>query len=82
MTPAEIIKDAIEVVYEYDGKTYTTKQDHYIWEQEGDWEYIYREGNYSCDCNKALFIQRQCDPDFPDFTCGDKIKMVSLSLRL
>lgn len=78
----EKIKDAIKAVYSFDGKEYVTFHDHYIWVQpddyEGQWEYIYREGNYSCDCNKSLFIQRQCDPSFPDMTCGHKIKMTSL----
>lgn len=79
----EKIKDAIKVVYRYRGKKYVTFQDYYIFEQtpdslNDDWEYIYREGNYSCDCNRSLFIQRQCDPAFPDLQCGDKIKMISL----
>ena len=73
----EIIRNAIKVIYQYDGKTYITHQDYYVWKQ-GDWRFIFEEGNYSCDCNKSLFIQRQCDPLFPDMKCGDKIKMTWL----
>lgn len=76
------IPDAIRAVYKYDSKEYVTIHDDYIFDQPLDypeqWEYIYREGNYSCDCNKSLFIQQQCDPNFPEMTCGEKIEMVSL----
>lgn len=40
--------------------------------------FMWTEGNFGCDCNKSLFIQRQCDDDFPDRDCGDDIALVSL----
>lgn len=40
--------------------------------------YIWDEGNYACDCNRSLFIQRQCDENFPKFICGDKIKLIEV----
>lgn len=37
-------------------------------------EYIWSEGNYSCDCNRHLFFNRVIDPDFDeDFNCGDEV---------
>lgn len=47
-------------------------------------EFMYREGNYNCDCNRRLFLDRHCgfrledqlDPD--DNMCGDTIELVSL----
>lgn len=81
----ENVKNAIEAVFEYDGKRYVTRHDRYIFDEpeyyEGQWRYIWEEGNYSCDCNRALFIVRQCDVAFPEFKCGDKIKMVSLKMK-
>jgi len=40
--------------------------------------FMWEEGNYSCDCNKSLFIQRNCCPDFPEMECGDRITLVSM----
>lgn len=40
------------------------------WEAEGD-QYMWSEGNYSCDCNRYLFFQRAHDEDEEDFECGD-----------
>lgn len=47
----------------------------------------YTKGNYACDCNRSLFINRYCD-DAPDewagadeegvLPCGDTIELVSL----
>lgn len=49
--------------------------------------WMYTEGNYCCDCNRANFIAEHCDdaPDFPedkdgyvDMPCGHTIGLVSL----
>ena len=40
--------------------------------------YMYKEGNFSCDCNKSLFIQQLCDEEFPEFECGNLIELVSV----
>lgn len=39
-----------------------------------DWngEFIWREGNFSCDCNRAMFFERaQGLPEADDYPCGD-----------
>lgn len=47
-------------------------------------EFMWREGNYSCDCNKRLFLARQCgidphyDEDDADNPCGDTIELIEL----
>lgn len=52
-------------------------------------EFQWTEGNYSCDCNRSLFINRHCDnapESWPDenedgyMKCGDRIELVSLTL--
>lgn len=51
-------------------------------------EFMWREGNYGCDCNKRLFLARECqiDPEnidadnFDNMQCGDTIKLVSLEV--
>jgi hypothetical protein len=40
--------------------------------------FIWEDGNYSCDCNRSLFIQRCCDETFPDFKCGDEIELIGI----
>jgi hypothetical protein len=42
-------------------------------------DYIYSEGNYSCDCNRHLFFHRAAgvEPD-EDCPCGDEAYSVNL----
>lgn len=42
----------------YQGKPYHHEQDFGYGYWEGGAEYMYFEGNYSCDCNKLLFLAR------------------------
>jgi hypothetical protein len=58
---------------EYDfGYGYDAAEAHYMWE----------EGNYSCDCNRALFLERLYGeiPGLPD-GCGDTILMRNFRVR-
>jgi hypothetical protein len=64
---------------EYNGKTHTVKEEYRYASNEGI-EFMWEEGNWSCDCNKSLMIQRQVDPDFPEMDCGDEIKLVKLEI--
>jgi len=43
--------------------------------------FMFEEGNYSCDCNKSLFIKQHCDKNFKELVCGDKIELVSLKTK-
>lgn len=37
-------------------------------------EFIWTEGNYACDCNRALFFARACgDADPSDRPCGETV---------
>ncbi|MDQ3653877.1 MAG: hypothetical protein M3457_02200 [Chloroflexota bacterium] len=53
----------------------------------GDDEYTWRDGNYSCDCNRLQFIVEEYPNAVPDgwkeedATCGDDIALVFLSIR-
>lgn len=42
---------------------------------EDDWvdvdDYLWSEGNYACDCNRALFFARAVGEDDPSRSCGD-----------
>lgn len=42
-------------------------------------QYMFFEGNYSCDCNKRLFLARAAHEDEPeDIDCGDTLPIKSL----
>jgi hypothetical protein len=72
-----------EKIYEYEHNFgYEYKEDDVLW--------MYEEGNYSCDCNRSLFIEWYCDPDFNKnngnnkdecMSCGEKIKLISLDIE-
>lgn len=39
--------------------------------------FMFTDGNYSCDCNRSLFIQRQYGEDaIPELNCGYEIELV------
>ena len=53
-----------EYPYEYDfGFGYPVDSAHYMWE----------DGNYSCDCNKSLFLSRVHE-EVSELDCGDTIE--------
>ncbi len=67
-----------EVTLKHKDKTFT-----FIYDWESDYrveaaDFMFEEGNYSCDCNKSLFIQEHCDKSFPKMTCGQQIKLIEL----
>jgi len=64
---------------EYKGKTYVVTEDYNNSSDDGI-EFMWEEGNWSCDCNKSLMIQRQVDPSFPDMDCGHEIKLTKLTI--
>jgi hypothetical protein len=68
------VKVKIPITLRYQGKFYTYDDNVEPWIDEitGEIErsaldvarWMYNEGNYSCDCNKSLFLQRNCGVDF------------------
>lgn len=44
-------------------------------------EHMFRDGNYACDCNRSLFIQRQCDKDFDELDCGHDIELIDFRVE-
>lgn len=55
------------------------------WESEEDLalaiEFMFSEGNYSCDCNKRLFLDRAHQrPEQEEFQCGETMRIKALIL--
>ena len=65
------------VTLKYKDKGYIFKYDWGKYSIEGA-DFMFEEGNYSCDCNKSIFIRQYCDKDFPEMECGQKIKLINL----
>lgn len=42
-------------------------------------DYIWSEGNYSCDCNRALFFARAGGEDDPNHDCGSGAFLVEIT---
>lgn len=42
--------------------------------------YMYTEGNYSCDCNKSLFLAQSLQQDDVDVDCGDTMEIKEITV--
>lgn len=63
--------------FEYEGKQFVIHDDFGYEYEEENAVYMYTEGNYSCDCNRACFIRREYgDDSIPELFCGDEIKLI------
>lgn len=41
-------------------------------EYDDNVEFMWTDGNYGCDCNRALFFARAAGDDEPDIDCGEE----------
>jgi len=64
----------------YRGKEYWFEFDFGYGYPEDSARFMFLEGNYSCDCNKSLFIQRYVKQKFRKLPCGDKIKIIGFKI--
>lgn len=64
----------------YQDKVYHYEYDFGYEYSEDAAEFMFFEGNYSCDCNKSLFIQ-DIDESFPELNCGDEIKIQNFIIK-
>lgn len=63
--------------FEYNNKKFTIHHDFGYEFPEETAIFQFVENNYSCDCNRSLFIQREYGEDaIPELCCGEEIKLV------
>lgn len=63
-------------VFQYKDKEYTLHYDFGKSYPATSAVWMFLEGNYSCDCNRSLFIAREYGEDtIPDLGCGEEIKL-------
>ena len=63
--------------FEYKDKEFVLHYDFGYEYPEDSAIFMFEEGNYSCDCNRSLFIQEEYDEDaIPELDCGDEIELL------
>jgi hypothetical protein len=68
--------------FQYKGKEYVIDYDFgYEYEEESA-HFMFEDGNYSCDCNRSMFIARKYGVDvMEELDCGDEIEMVDFKIE-
>ena len=62
--------------FKYEGREFIIRYDFGYEFEEDRAEFIFEDGNYSCDCNRSLFIRDQYGDDaIPELGCGSDILM-------
>lgn len=61
----------------YQGKEFVIHYDFGYEFEEDRAIFMFEEGNYSCDCNRSLFIQREYgETTIPQLPCGSEIELL------
>lgn len=68
------LKTIAKMVFTINGKEYPYEEDFGYAYPASDAHYMFEDGNYSCDCNRSLFISQKYI-GFPKMPCGNKIEM-------
>ena len=76
----EIVITIATVELEYEGESYTLVEDFGKDYPEEAAIFMFTDGNYGCDCNLSLLINRQCDAKFPELECGKSIIVKSINI--
>ena len=67
-----VLPDGREFPYEHDfGHAY----------DQDSARYMFEDGNYSCDCNKTIFLSRE-HPEIEEWDCGDDIELKNFTVSL
>ncbi len=64
----------------YKGHTYVYEHDFGPEYPEAGVLFMYEDGNYACDCNRSIFIQKEGHPEFPALECGHEVQLVRLQI--
>ena len=68
--------------FKYKDKTFILTEDFGKDYAAEDAEWMFTEGNYSCDCNRSLFIRRQHGEDaMPELKCGEQIELIDYHIE-
>ena len=76
------LRTIAKVELSLNGRGYSFENDFGYGYEKSSARFMWTDGNYGCDCNRSLFIQRQCDESFPEMECGDSIELTKLEIEL
>lgn len=65
-----------------DGKEYKLEWDHGYGCQPSNARYLWEDGNYSCDCNRSMFLHEKYPEILETDRCSETIELVSLTFEL
>ena len=68
--------------FEYEGKQYILHENFGYEYPEEVAIFMFEEGNYSCDCNRSIFINREYGTNInPNCKCGEDIKLIDFHIE-
>lgn len=68
--------------FEYNDKEYIIDYDFGYEYPEGSAHWMFEEGNYSCDCNKLMFIREKYGEDImEELECGEHIELKDIRIE-
>jgi len=73
-------KTIVKAIFKIHDKQYAIEEDFGYGYPVNSAEFMFTEGNYACDCNRSIMIRQQQDPDFPEYECGEEIKMIKFEV--
>jgi len=77
-------KTKANIIFELNGKEYDLEYDFGYGYPEESALYMFEDGNYSCDCNKAMFLSGkypELEKELDDMKCGDTIKIKKIKIN-
>lgn len=74
---AENVSINVHIRRNADGATRIYPFPEHGWDTDGS-NFIWSEGNYACDCNRASFFARSIGEEDPDRSCGDKAFSIAI----
>lgn len=81
--PLSHLRTVVEMNIKVGGKVYPYSYDFGYGYSADAAEYMWKDGNYACDCNKRLFLSKvypeiECPEDPP---CGDEIEIIDFEIK-
>ena len=83
--PYKIVKNKRTIfvgTFKYKGKEVIVHLDFGYEYPEESAIFMFEDGNYSCDCNRSLFIRREYgEYAIPELDCGEEIEMTNYYIK-
>jgi hypothetical protein len=70
------LRTIAKMTFKYDGTLYPFEYDFGFGYPIDSAEYMFKDGNYSCDCNRADFLE------LSEMDCGNKIELIKFEVVL